>query len=370
MKPNTPVTIKEQKPAAAQAQLARFAQSYSTLLEWQSRAAAIRQGILEGAYLTPPPPRGPLNPIIRPARSHPGYTVANVAFESLPGIYVTGSLYRPAQENPSMPAVLCCHPHATSYEEYGRFAPCMQLLGATLARMGAVALACDMVGYGELSITGWKHNARNTFSLQLWNGFRALDWLSEMPGVDPQRIAVAGASGGGTQTIFLTALDPRVAVSIPTVQVSAHFFGGCVCESGMPVHRGPNHETNNAEIAALAAPRPQLIISDGQDWTQNTPAVEFPYIRNVYRLYDAESAVENLHLADEGHDLGPHKRRGIYQFLARHLGLNSDPTPQSETEIPIESRPTLFVFDEKHPLPPNAVRHNNKLVWFLPPKRM
>ena len=65
-----------------------------------------------------------------------------------------------------------------------------------------------------------------------------------------------------------------------------------------------------------------LIISDGNDWTKNTPKVEFPYIRNVYKLFGAEEKTENLHLENEGHDYGFSKRVGAYLFLAKHLNLN------------------------------------------------
>ena len=358
-------------PGEGKAELDRIARKIPDLTAWKKRRAAVRQGILEGAGLDPLPRKTPLNPLRHSKRRHAGYTVENVALETSPGLFLCGNLYLPSAPPRSMAAILCPHGHArdASYKEEGRLRPDMQYRCATLARMGAAVFSYDMVGYSDSRKQGWNHRASaQVLKLQCWNSIRAVDFMLSLPGVDPGRVGVTGASGGGTQTFLLTALDDRVAASAPCVMVSAHFYGGCVCESGVAIHVRPGHITNNTEIAALCAPRPMMLISCGGDWTAHTPEVEFPFVQRIYGLYGKKSLVENAHLADEGHDYGESKRQPMYEFFARHLKLDggswkaADGTGMDESKVVIETHQTLQVFTDRHPLPGHALKPNSKVL--------
>src|SRR5947209_140516 len=131
--------------AEGKAALEQFATTYHDRASWEKRAEKIRQMIIHGSRIWQLPEHTPLKPIIHSKRTYDGYTVENVAFESLPGFFVTGNLYRPTQHQSSYPAILAPHGHGTD----PRFSEYVQRRCATLARMGAIVFAYDMVGVGE-----------------------------------------------------------------------------------------------------------------------------------------------------------------------------------------------------------------------------
>lgn len=341
-----------------------FAQSWDDLTSWETRAQRIKQGLIEGMKLDQmPKTKGNFNPMITNTQTMDGYLVENIAIESFPGFYVTGNLYRPLEAPEKAAAILSPHGHMQDK----RLKEDVQTRCAVLARMGAVVFAYDMVGYADSKQV--THDIPIALVLQTYNSKRVLEYLLSRPDVDPNRIGMTGGSGGGTQTFMLTAIDDRIKVSVPAVQVSAHFFGGCVCESGMPVHKAKDHQTNNVEVAALCAPRPLLLISDGADWTRNTPRIEYPYIQKVYALYNAQHKVENVHLPTEKHDYGYSKRAAAYIFLAYHLKLNVNKVPFNggvqEDFVTVLDPEDLKVFTPSNPMPEGSLKGDEAVMTYL-----
>lgn len=361
-------------PEQGQSVLDAATRTFAGRREWESSFARARERIRSAAGLKPWPERTPLNPILHSERAYDGYRVLNVAFESLPGYWATGNLYLPAGREGPLPAVLHTHGHSGDVDDeggwarHGRFKEDVQYRAASLARMGSVCLTLDMYGYGDSTeqLGPDAHRDPLAMTLQIWNAMRALDFLETLDGVDPARLAVTGHSGGGTQAFLLAALDSRVAVSVPVAMVSARFFGGCPCESGLPIHLSRDHFVNNAMIAAMAAPRPQLLVSDGGDWTDQVPAVEYPFLQEVYRDFGAPENVENVHLADEGHNYGFSKRAALYPFLARHLGLDLSAVLDAsgavdESAVTIEDPRLMRVFTAQYPVPEGAMRQPGEI---------
>lgn len=335
-------------PARVARQLADSRALHITPAAWEIRRRRLREEFLKAALLWPLPARGPLNPIIHGRREYDGYSVENIAIEAMPGFYCTGNVYRPLGASARGPGILCPHGH---FRPLGRFREEHQLRCAHLARMGATVLSYAMVGWNDSRQTS--HRDPFVLPLQMLNGLAALDWLAAQPGVDPARLGVAGASGGGTQALFLALIDERVAASCPVGIVYPWTDElGCLCEGGLPVMR--EARTNAIELAAATAPRAQLLISIGGDGTREFPQNGFPFIRSIYELTGHADRVANVHLADEFHDFGPSKRRATYSFFARHLGLTD--RPEVAATITIEIPRQMEVFGPTHPLPAAALR--------------
>lgn len=303
-------------------------------------------------------------PILSKERKFDGYTVQNFALETLSGLYVAGSIYSPLSKG-NHALIICPNGHFNE----GRYREDQQLRMATLARMGAVCVDYDLFGWGEsaLQVGNTAHRSSAAQVIQAMNGITILDYMLTRKNIDKEKIGVNGGSGGGTQTVLLTALDNRYTAAAPVVSLASHFDGGCPCESGLPVTLACGG-TNNAELVALFAPRPLLIVSDGKDWTSSVPTLEYPYLKEIYRYYDREKNVQNVHLPDEGHDFGINKRKAVYDFFSSVFSL--DKTQIDEKKVTIEPEDNLKIFGKNGELlPENAVRSFEELLIYFDKKR-
>ena len=328
---------------------------HATAADWKRRAVYLREHILVSAGLMPMPERTPLSPRIFGEVPHTDYTVSKVYFESLPGFFVTGNLYRPLGDGP-FPAILTPHGHWA----YGRLENTtlnsVPGRAINLARQGYVVLTHDMVGYGDSrqlphTFGGRRENlwGLSLAGLQVWNAIRALDFLESLPYVRREAIGVTGESGGGTQTFLLAAVDDRVAVAAPVNMISLHMQGGCLCENPP----GLRLDTTNVEIAATIAPRPLLMIAATGDWTKNTIEREYPAVRSIYSLLDAPDRVQAVRIEAE-HNYNRESREAMYGWMARWLQKAPADTKRTERSFTADAPADLMVFHQR-PLPGNAV---------------
>jgi hypothetical protein len=334
---------------------------YTDQASWEKRKAEIKACLPGALRLSPLPPKPNSPVILTQKRKYDGYTVENFAIETLPGIYVAGSIYKPAQIKGKCPVMLNPNGHFGQ----GRYREDQQLRCATQARMGIISASWDIFAWGEslLQFDGTLHRLSAANTIQTLNAIRILDYLLSLKEADPTRVGVTGGSGGGSLTMMLAAIDDRITLSVPTVMLSSHFSGGCPCESGMPAHLCGGR-TNNAEIASLFAPKPQLILSDGKDWTSTVPELEYPFVNRVYGFYHAESNLENDHFPTEGHDYGPSKRNSMYRFVAQHFHLNIEKA--DETKVTIEQEKQMYAFGSTgEKLPANAIHGKEALMEVL-----
>jgi dienelactone hydrolase len=345
-------------------ELDRIASQYHDKATFEQRKALLRPQIYAALELSPLPAKPASKPIITPKRVYDGYTVENIAIEILPGVYINGSLYKPAKFKGRIPVVLSPDGH---WDKQRYRADC-QIRCANIARMGAMAYSYDLFAWGEslLQFKAEDHRRALAQTVQALGAIRIIDYMLTLKETDPARIGISGGSGGGSHTALMAAIDERITLSAPVAAISSYFYGGCPCESGMPVHQCGNG-TDNVELAAMAAPHPQLLISDGGDWTANMPEHDFPYLKKIYGYYGAQDLVENVHLPNDKHDFGTTKRFPLYSFLAKnfHLDLKAIQDKAGnfdESHVTIEKEPAMYVFGDKgEKLPAGAIHGFDQL---------
>ena len=331
---------------------------------WVERAAFLRKQILASAGLLPMPEKRPLNAQIFGKLERDGYTIEKVLLETLPGFYLGGNLYRPLGKQGPFPGVVSPHGHW----QYGRLEN-TQLVSVpgraiTLARQGYVVFTYDMIGqndtdqiphhWGEFRYDLW---SIGPMGIQLWDSIRATDFVSSLPDVDPARIVATGASGGGTQTFFLMAVDDRIKAAAPVNMISATSQGG-VCENAPNLRAGWT-DFSNMVVGALMAPRPLILVSNSGDWTVETPKEVFPAIQSIYRLFGAEKNVENVHFTQFIHNYNKESREAVYRFFNQHMLNNPAPVaePAFRADFPND---LLALFNRQRPA--NAVKDLEELA--------
>ncbi len=254
-----------------------------------------------------------------------------------------------------------------------------------LARMGCVVFHYDMIGYADSvqisqalahgfakqrpemnSRAHWglfspqaEEHLQSVMGLQTWDSIRALDFLQSLPDVDPKRIGVTGASGGGTQTFILCALDDRPTVAFPAVMVSTAMQGGCTCENACLLRV----DTGNVEIAALFAPKP-LGMTAANDWTKEMPTKGYPELQQQFAMLGAPQNVKLTPLLQFGHNYNYVSRAAMYEWFNQHLKLGL-PEPIVEQDYPFSTPQELTVWNDQHPRPAGGPNFERKLLRWI-----
>jgi hypothetical protein len=325
---------------------------YHNKVEWEARRDSLRKEVRQRLELDAFLDSCVLGPaLLSKIRKHDGYTTQNICIELTPGQHLFGTIYAPIKTKSRKkkvspltsdlsPLIVCPDGHWPM-----RYRKDEQQRLGTLARMGAVCVDFDLYGWGESEkeVGAEAHHTSRAHVYQAACGYVLLDWmLTHRKDIDTKRVGVMGGSGGGTHTVLLSLLDDRVTASAPVVHLASHFDGGCPCESGKPVQLSAGG-TCEPELAAVMAPKPMLIVSDGGDWTSSVPTLEFPYLQRIYDFYGAKDKVRNVHLPKERHDFGKNKRQAVYDFFIDVFSLDRSMLDESKIEIePDEQLKSLY----------------------------
>ncbi len=301
--------------------------------------------------------RGPLQPRVTKTTPRDGYVIEHVMFDSLPDYVVTANLYRPDRPG-RHPAILMSMGHWDSGKAAG------QLLSVNLARRGFVVLAYDPVGQGERqqafdprfgrSLIGGptdQHFSNGAAAILMGqalsryfihDGMRAIDYLVSRPEVDPDRIGATGCSGGGTQTTYISALDPRIKVAAVACYMNSFqtLFAGSIGDSEQSVPGFLAAGLDQADYVELFVPKPWLIASTEDDFFTPPGARQvFDEAQRWYSLYDARDRVKWV-IGPGGHGTPKVVREAIYEWMDRWLAQGKG-TPMAEVTDLLPDRALL-----------------------------
>lgn len=307
--------------------------------------------------LWPLPKRTPLEAEVTGTLERDGYVVEKVHFQPVPGAHVAGNLYRPAQIDEPLPAVLylCGHTRGKvnlTYQQNPRW----------FGSHGYVALVVDPIQLGECQGLhhgtyregrwDWVSRGYTPSGTEVWNAMRALDYLASRDDVDPDRMGVTGLSGGGVISWNLAAADVRVKCCVPVCQTGSIeqlvcdrcLDGHCDCAFFINYYRW-----DTAHIGALIAPRP-LLVAAGADDSLWRPYAYKQQVHRIRRIYEALGAAEMCRLVEDlsFHGYTPTLRRAIFEWFNRHLKGDESPVTDDVTDFE-EPEANLLVFGGKLP---------------------
>jgi hypothetical protein len=323
-----------------------------TKIELLQRQAEVRQTMWE--ILGPFPEKTPLNAKITDTVKKNGYRIENVIYESLPGFYVTASLFIPENVKKPAPAILFCSGHSTGVYRL----PLYQLPLLNLVKKGFIVLAIDPIGQGERlqyfnpekgeSTIGSSTNEHSYPSVQvfltgksiaryfLWDGIRGIDYLVSRKEVDPKRIGVHGLSGGGTQTAYISALDERVAASAPAGYITSYkrlMESVGVQDGEQNFYHGISSGIDHADFIEIRAPKPTLIMATTRDFFSIQGTREtYAEVKKIYELLGKQDNIE-ITEDDFGHGYTKKNREAMYAFFQKYLQLPGSST-EEEVDFP------------------------------------
>ncbi len=344
---------------------AQFADDVRSLDQWKAARPEYLEQYDYMLGLSPRPQKTPLKAAVTGTLKGDGYIVEQLHYQSAPGLYVTGNLYRPAtvKQGEKLPAVFYVCGHSGRGRNGNKVA--YQSHGIWFARHGYVCLVVDTLQLGEIAAhhhgtynlgRWWWHSRGYTpAGVEAWNGVRGIDYLVGRGDVDPERIAVTGISGGGAATFWIAAADERVKVAVPVsgmADLEAYvpnrvINGHCDCMFCYNTYRWPW-----TRIAALVAPRPMLFINSDQDHIFPMDANEriINRLERLYSLYGAGDRVDSV-VSVGGHAYRLDIRQAAFRFINSHLKGDAREVTDSEIDIVSEGNAA-----GPYPIPPEKLR--------------